>query len=1061
MRLSMGVAAAGLAAACAAGDVRLPRIFGDGMVLQRESSAPVWGWADPGERVVVQGDWNGAAAHEVTTGPDGRWRVNVGTGAAGGPFTVRVRGKNEVRLENVLLGEVWVCSGQSNMEWPLAASEGGEEEARSADWPRMRMFTVTNRYALEPEADCDGEWVTCSAQTAERFSGVGYFFGRELQRELDVPIGLIAADWGGTPAEAWMPEGAVGAFPEFQRQLGMMAELRRDPLALQRALEHEDELWWMNLVGEGEWKFGHDDSGWKVMELPQTWSGELGAFDGIVVFRKRVELSAEQAGREYTLRLGPIDDQDMVWFNGVLVGKTAVDGKWNEARAYRVPAEIVKRENVIVVMVLDTGGPGGVNGRAEEMALVPVGGGARVSLAGEWRYQAGKRAGELPARPRAARFGQFWPASLFNGMIAPIVPMRVAGVIWYQGESNVGRGEQYRRLFPGLIASWREAFGWEMPFGFVQIAPFAYAQDRGQAALVREAQVMALAAPRTGMAVTMDIGDPADIHPRNKREVGRRLSLWALAKVYGREVAFSGPLLRRAAVDGGRMRVAFEHGTGLRTRDGEAPSHLWIAGKDRVFHRAEGEIRGDELVVWSSEVVEPVAVRYGWEASAEPNLENAAGLPAAPFRTDDWEDATPPREERATSYLSDEPGFVELFNGRNLDGWVNVNCDDSTWRVRDGVIACSGVPTGVLRTEKQYENFILEVEWKHLQSPGNGGIFVWSDALPARGVPFTRSIEVQVMVGAEGDWYTSDGDMFPIHGARMTPENGRGGSRAFPTEKRVQPAGEWNHYRITCFDGSVSLAVNGKVVTRGHDASPRKGFICLESEGSEVLFRNVRIKELPSSGTNDTAREDEGFVSLYGGVDFEGWKFGPEHEGHWKAQDWTISFDGEGADLWSEKSFKDFVLIADWRWVNGGEAAMRPVILPSGEVEKDASGNDVMREVLDAGDSGIYLRGSSKSQVNIWCWPCGSGEVYGYRTDGSMPAEVRAGVTPREVADAPIGQWNRFVITMKGELLTVELNGKVVIENARLPGVAEEGPIALQMHHAPIEFANVFVKELE
>jgi hypothetical protein len=280
----------------------------------------------------------------------------------------------------------------------------------------------------------------------------------------------------------------------------------------------------------------------------------------------------------------------------------------------------------------------------------------------------------------------------------------------------------------------------------------------------------------------------------------------------------------------------------------------------------------------------------------------------------------------------------------------------------------------------------------------------------------------------------------------------------------MKPSPEWNHYRIECRAGHIALAVNGKVVTTGRECSPRKGYVCLESEGSPVHFRNVRIAELPPARAplppEQVADEARGFEPLYTGVDFAGWKFGDEHQGHWQAADWRIRFDGQGPDLWSERDFGDFEMICDWRWTGPAQKVERPVILPSGEVKHDAAGQPVMQAVDDAGDSGIYLRGSSKSQVNMWCWPIGSGEVYGYRTDTSMPGAVRAGVTPKAVADAPIGEWNRFHITMLGDRLTVVLNGVTVIENAQLPGVAERGPIALQKHGAPIEFANIFVRNL-
>ena len=408
---------------------------------------------------------------------------------------------------------------------------------------------------------------------------------------------------------------------------------------------------------------------------------------------------------------------------------------------------------------------------------------------------------------------------------------------------------------------------------------------------------------------------------------------------------------------------------------------------------------------------------------------------------------------------SGEP--VALFNGKDLSGWVNVDCAPSTFTVRDGMIVCTGKPTGVLRTDRQYENFELELEWKHLHKGGNAGLFVWSDPVTARGQPFTRSVEVQIMDG-------NHGDIFAIHGARFTPArpHPRGAMRCLPSEHRSNPAGQWNHYRVVCNDGVIELAVNGKVVSGGSASTPRKGYICLESEGSEVHFRNIRIKELPSTNPrpDEIAAVDEGFVSLYNGIDLTGWRVDPGHEGHWRATDWRLSYDGkseaEDKNLWSEKEYGDFTLITDWRFTGKPVKRLQRIILASGEYDTDDAGNQKQVEVDDAGDSGIYLRGSSKSQVNMWCWPIGSGEVYGYRTDASMSAAVRAGVTPKVRADARLGQWNRFEITMKGDRLTVVLNGQTVIENAQLPGIAPRGPIALQHHGDEIQFANIYIKEL-
>jgi hypothetical protein len=404
-----------------------------------------------------------------------------------------------------------------------------------------------------------------------------------------------------------------------------------------------------------------------------------------------------------------------------------------------------------------------------------------------------------------------------------------------------------------------------------------------------------------------------------------------------------------------------------------------------------------------------------------------------------------------------DDGFVTLFNGKDLTGWNNVNCAPETWTVKDGIIVCTGKPTGLLRSDKQYENYVLELEWKHLKQTGNAGLFVHSAAVPALGQPFTKSMEVQVMLmdkpHPQGH-YTGQGDIFSIHGAKFVPDRPHpiGWERCLPSEDRTKPAGEWNHYKVVCQDGSIKLHVNGKEVSGGTKCNPRKGYIMLESEGSEVHFRNLRIKEMPSSQPpeGEVAEVDQGFKPIYTGADLTGWKAAPG----WTSKNWVLDYDGKGSDLWTEKEYGNFILIADWRFTRKPVEKENPVI--------DSFGNDTgqKQKTMDAGDSGIYLRGSSKSQVNIWCWPVGSGEVYGYRTDPAMPADVRQGVTPRVNADHKPGTWNRFVITMKGDRLSVLLNGKQVLEDARLPDVKARGPIALQHHGDPIQFCNLYIKEL-
>jgi len=428
----------------------------------------------------------------------------------------------------------------------------------------------------------------------------------------------------------------------------------------------------------------------------------------------------------------------------------------------------------------------------------------------------------------------------------------------------------------------------------------------------------------------------------------------------------------------------------------------------------------------------------------------------------------------ATHAADEEGDFTPLFNGKDLSGWVPINVAPNTFSVRDGIIVSNGIPTGLMRTERQYENFIIELEWRHMKPGGNAGLFVWGDALSAVGSPFARGMEVQILdngfnVKGKNEWYTTHGDVFPVLGSTMTP-TGRissTGARSFPIEDRSKDSPEWNHYRLEGRDGVLRLSVNGKEVTVGKDCSPRKGYLCLESEGSECHFRNIRICELPSTNPkpDEIAELSEGFVPLYTGADLNGWKADPGHDGHWKPTDWRLVYDGKSEaddkNLWSEKEYGDFAMICDWRWTRRPEPKPLPVILPNGEPAVDAEGQPKLEEVPDAGDSGIYLRGNSRSQVNMWCWPVGSGEVYGYRNDKSMSPEVRAGVTPKKNADAPIGKWNRFIITMRGDRLTVNLNGETVIEDAQLPGVPKRGPIALQHHGDPIEFANIFVKEIE
>ena len=636
-----------LLSASALADVRLPAVFGDHMVLQRETTVAVWGFAEPGERVAVRGSWS-AAASAAVTGEDGRWSTTIATPRAGGPFTLTVSGDDELTLSDVLVGEVWICSGQSNMQWNVASCADAEQEIADADHPGIRLFTVAKVTSLAPAEDVRGAWATCTPEKIPTFSAVAYYFGRELMRELDVPIGLISTNWGGTVCEAWTSRETLAGFPEFGQALARIDDARASGGSAPTVAELQ-ERWWAALeAGDpgmtGGWMRGTaDGEHWQETSVPATFSDVgLGSFDGCVWFRRSVEVPDDWVGRDLVLDIGPVDDMDITFLNGELVGATRGDGKWQAPRSYAVPAGVAKAgANVIAVCAVDAGGNGsiGVAGDVRPpMRLRPADdpAGTGLALEGTWRARAGASTSTLGGFPRRNWFHQNSPTALHNGMLAPLVPFGMCGAIWYQGESNRTRAAQYRRLFPAMISDWRSKWGiGDFPFYYVQIAPFGYGGDSGQAAELREAQTMALSLPNTGMAVTMDVGNPKDIHPKNKQDVGRRLALWALAQDYGKDVAYSGPLYRAMVVVGGEARLHFDHAQGGLVAEG-APTHFTMAGEDRVFHPAQARIEGETVIVGCEAVPRPIAVRYAWGAADEPNLKNGAGLPAPSFRSDDW-----------------------------------------------------------------------------------------------------------------------------------------------------------------------------------------------------------------------------------------------------------------------------------------------------------------------------------------------------------------------------------------------------------------------------------------
>jgi sialate O-acetylesterase len=606
-------------------------LFTDNMVLQRDLADPVWGWATPGQKVTVS--VNGASAL-ATAGPDGKWLARLEPMAAGGPYTLTVSGPQTVTLENVLVGDVWVCSGQSNMQFGLGEGLDGKAEIAAADHPNIRLLMVMGVVASSPRETFPvtanaGHWQVCSPDAARAFSAVGYFFGRDLYANQHVPIGLIESNWGGTVAEAWTSAAGLEAFPEFGPAIAALA-------ATPDAGKNEADAWFAkndpgSAGGLGWADPALDTSAWKTMTVPQFFQDagdpEIANTNGVVWFRRTFDLPAGSAHKDAVLHL-LADDSDATWVNGTLAGET--DG-WNIPRAYKIRAQLLKPTgNVIAVRVLDTGGKGGMQGEAASFDL-KFADGPTLSLAGPWSYKPGTRL--IP--PMGVAGNPNVPTVLFNGMIAPLVPFGIKGALWYQGESNAERAKQYRTLLPSLIKDWRTHFDeGDFPFLIVQLA--GYGPGGESWADLREAQMLtARNVPNVGIATAVDVGDEGNIHPPNKQEVGRRLALLAEGKVYGQPGEYIGPVYRSKQVEGSTIRLTFDHvGKGLVAKASQPLTAFELAGADGKFVPADAKIDGAEVVVSSPQVPEPVAVRYAWSSYPAVSLYNEAGLPAFPFRTD-------------------------------------------------------------------------------------------------------------------------------------------------------------------------------------------------------------------------------------------------------------------------------------------------------------------------------------------------------------------------------------------------------------------------------------------
>jgi sialate O-acetylesterase len=656
-------------APCRESGFRLAPLIANDMVLQQQHDVPFWGRGMPGTEITVQSSWGVARAARVKT--DSTWMLKLRTPGAGGPYRLVINHDDtSLTIANVLVGEVWLCSGQSNMEMPLAGWPprdtvlNAAQEINRASIPGLRFCTIRREFSAVPESVCDAAWTECSPAAAPSFSAAAFFFGKRLHEALGVPVGLIHASWGGTPAESWISARYLSRLPRYDTTLKNLQESADTRRRMQEWLHRYPVLDMRERKGENRWKDlrfeddqcparSYDDTEWRTMQLPTVWEDtEMGNFDGVVWFRKQVKIPREWMGADLVLKLGPVDDIDVTYVNGARVGGHEGEGEWSVERVYRVPGNLVDSTVVeIAVRVIDYQGGGGIYGKPASMSLGPERSGESIGIGGEWKYvpvaalsghslfTLGPRGRVYESRPRfRTELSAHTPTALYNGMVAPLIPYAIRGVVWYQGEANTNEPQLYRILFPLLIENWRSEFGnGDFPFYYVQIAPFEY-NAPAQSQYLREAQTAALAVKNTGMAVTLDIGNPQNIHPSNKKDVGERLALWALAKTYGRHIPYSGPLMKTFKKRKGCIELSFDHaGKGLRVRAGPRGNSFQIAGTDRVFRDALVTVRGATLIVSHPGIASPAAVRYAFSNAPEATLFNAEGLPAPSFRTDAWE----------------------------------------------------------------------------------------------------------------------------------------------------------------------------------------------------------------------------------------------------------------------------------------------------------------------------------------------------------------------------------------------------------------------------------------
>ncbi|MBZ4035566.1 sialate O-acetylesterase [Flavobacterium sp. 17A] len=621
-------------------NVRMPLIFSDGMVLQRNKQIPIWGFADANESVEIHFN---KQIKKTTADKNGKWTVNLAAEKAGGPFELIVIGKNTITIKNVLVGEVWICSGQSNMEFQVVKTMNSEKEIAEANYPMIRHFGVAQDLSGTPKDDLkQGKWEVANKENVGNFTAVGYYFARKLYSELKIPIGIINTSWGGTNVETWTSREAFQNNTEFKSMIADVPNVDVDAILeinKKSVFENLKKIQGFDISMKNEEQFKNpnfQDKNWPEIKLPSLWENQqIGNIDGIVWMRKTIVLTAEQAKKEAVLHLAKVDDEDITYVNGVEVGTNIL---YDKLRVYKIPANVLKEgQNVIAVRVTDNTGGGGIYGDPEDLKIDFKD--SSLALDGLWKFNVIQV--KISVSPNS------YPSLLYNAMVNPLVPYAMQGVLWYQGEANVWRAKQYKTAFPLMINDWRTKFKQgNFPFYFVQLSTFdefgGNSQKGSRWAELREAQSETLKLPNTGMAVTTDIGNAKDIHPTNKQDIGLRLAAIAMNDIYGKKQVHSGPTYKSQEIKGKQITLTFDNiGSGLSTPNNDELKGFEIAGSDKVFHSAKAIIKDNKIIVSSDQVQNPVAVHYGWaDDDTAINLFNKEKFPASQFRTDNWEMVT-------------------------------------------------------------------------------------------------------------------------------------------------------------------------------------------------------------------------------------------------------------------------------------------------------------------------------------------------------------------------------------------------------------------------------------